>query len=261
MSYRLGTSPRQAPQHEEHCAAINGVDTLPVGHQTRTLGEEQSHKALVEPRIRTLGEERSHNAPVEPRYRGVSYEKRKGVFRARLYCKRRRVTLGRYATSELAARAHDQAAVLVMGDQALTNFAIEYRRGELERTFASIKHRRPILKLFQLRSQNEQEGARLLSDELSRMRQAAATTAFFGPGATHQWCETLAPSGDGSAPGIAAVPAGLPRGAASGHAGGSVGCSSTAVGHMAPNSVNAWKALVLAAARCDQGLASERLVG
>lgn len=57
-----------------------------------------------------------------PRYRGVNQEYPKRVWRARIYYKGRHVTLGRYKSSELAAKAHDAAACFVFGARAVTNF-------------------------------------------------------------------------------------------------------------------------------------------
>lgn len=55
------------------------------------------------------------------RYRGVTYE-HKGVWRSRIYYKGRHITLGRHATRDQAARAHDAAASFVFGPVATTNF-------------------------------------------------------------------------------------------------------------------------------------------
>lgn len=56
------------------------------------------------------------------RYRGITYEQSKKLWRARVYVRGKHVTLGRYPTSETAARAHDAAMVFLFGQRATTNF-------------------------------------------------------------------------------------------------------------------------------------------
>jgi hypothetical protein len=62
------------------------------------------------------------NTAAAERLRGVTYEPPKGTWRSRLYFKGRHVTLGRYKSGELAARAHDVAALFVFGPGASVNF-------------------------------------------------------------------------------------------------------------------------------------------
>jgi hypothetical protein len=59
-------------------------------------------------------------------YRGVSFDPATGLWRARLYCWGKHVTLGRFGTAEEAAFMHDRAAVFVNGPEgARTNFGVE----------------------------------------------------------------------------------------------------------------------------------------
>jgi hypothetical protein len=62
--------------------------------------------------------------PPDHGYKGVCFEKRKELWRARIYYKGNHHTLGRFATAKLAAEAHDRAAVLLFGKRALTNFGV-----------------------------------------------------------------------------------------------------------------------------------------
>lgn len=116
--------------------------------------------------------------------RGVSYEKRKGVWRARLYCKGRHIPLGRFRDAESAARAHDHAAVFVFGDRAVTNLGIASARVQLERLSVerTFRNWRLFRKLTALREavRKDQQGMHLIPDECRAraMRQVAAAFAI-----------------------------------------------------------------------------------
>jgi hypothetical protein len=122
-----------------------------------------------------------------PRFRGVNYEKGKGVWRARLYCKGQHTTLGRHPTAEQAARAHDEAAVFVLGDRAPTNFGCaSYDAAKLERLFLGgvIRKRRPVLRLLALREavhQEQKAAPAIIPDgrQAHAMRLVAAAAALF----------------------------------------------------------------------------------
>jgi hypothetical protein len=150
--------------------------------------------SLAERVRRTKGAQSHHSAKLlRPSLRGVNFETRKGVWRARLYCKGDHVTLGRFPTAESAARAHDRAAVFVMGNQARTNFGTCSTRAELERAhvdgmaFSS----RPQDKLVALRDRMQEEQGRSLrhidEQQACAMRQAAAIEAFYGPEPVQLW--------------------------------------------------------------------------
>lgn len=129
-----------------------------------------------------------HQQPQQPRYRGVSFEKRNGAWRARLYCKSH-VTLGRFPTAELAAKSHDLAAVFVLGDNAITNFGIAPAREDLARFLKdqSRTKRFSFRRLVELREAvlRDQESQTVPDERRARaLRQAAAAIAFgLPPGA------------------------------------------------------------------------------
>jgi hypothetical protein len=75
--------------------------------------------------------------------RGVTFERRTRKWRARLYANEKHVTLGRFASHVLAAKAHDCAACFVFGDDAITNYGLGAARQELERVLAAEQARKP----------------------------------------------------------------------------------------------------------------------
>lgn len=227
---------------------INGVDIVIVGKsggQSKNMDQKHPHQ--------------------QQRYRGVSCEKRKGVWRARLYSKGEHTTLGRFPTAELAARSHDQAAVFVLGDRAKTNFGVASARAELAQISADdARHaRRPFRRLVELREavRRDQQESRLLPDEWQAraMRQAAATAALSGPALAHIWNHWARIHGQ---VGPAAVGT---HERSSGGDGGSEGVSlppaefGDADRQRTPVSVDAWMALVLAAARSAQTVPAGQL--
>jgi hypothetical protein len=58
-------------------------------------------------------------------FKGVCHERDSGLWRGRLYHKGTHITLGRFQTAKLAAQAHDRAAVLIFGKNAVTNLGFE----------------------------------------------------------------------------------------------------------------------------------------
>jgi hypothetical protein len=60
-------------------------------------------------------------------FKGVSYEKQRDKYRARLQVNGKMVSIGRYLTPELAAAAYDAAAIKYFGEFALTNAMIATR--------------------------------------------------------------------------------------------------------------------------------------
>jgi hypothetical protein len=66
-------------------------------------------------------------------YRGVSYDPATMMWRARIYCSGKHVTLGRFETAQEAAFVHDRAAVYIHGDDARTNYDIEAARQSNQR--------------------------------------------------------------------------------------------------------------------------------
>lgn len=114
-----------------------------------------------------------------PRYRGVSYEKRKNLWRARLYCRGQHTTLGRYSNARLAAAEHDRAASFVFGERAVTNFGPQ----TVDLTAPLPFGRTISFKLAGLRDmmRRNHEGAPGLPNEQQAraMRMAAAAAAFY----------------------------------------------------------------------------------
>jgi hypothetical protein len=100
------------------------------------------------PPIRPQQQQQQHQPPLpqqppqppQNRYRGVTFDRPKAQWRARLYCRGTHVTLGRFATEILAARAHDRAAYHVHGARAATNFGVESAREDLESLLLSEPH-------------------------------------------------------------------------------------------------------------------------
>ncbi len=58
-------------------------------------------------------------------FKGVSFDKARGKYEAKLKASDRHLHLGRFATAEEAARAYDRAARETFGDYARTNFEAE----------------------------------------------------------------------------------------------------------------------------------------
>lgn len=75
----------------------------------------------------------STTTPFPRALRGVSYDPQTCMWRARIYCMGKHVTLGRYATAQEAAFVHDRAAYFIHGDDAQTNYGIEAARLSNER--------------------------------------------------------------------------------------------------------------------------------
>lgn len=217
-------------QYEADCS-IHDID---VG-TTETHSRDQDHRRQT------------------PRFRGVNYEKTKGVWRARLYCKGQHTTIGRFPTAELAARAHDKAAVFVLGDRARTNFGVFAARAELERMHAEEagRIRRPFCRLVALREavRKEQDRSRSPMDEQQArsIRQAAAGVAFYGPAPTYFLDRMLRCDQDGRNNN------GLLHDDTDGK-GKEDGYSSSLIQFVRqkPVAMDAWKALVMAATRSAQ---------
>lgn len=66
-------------------------------------------------------------------YRGVSYDPTAQMWRARMYCSGKHVTLGRFPTAREAAFVHDRAAYYIHGQAAQTNFGLDAARESNER--------------------------------------------------------------------------------------------------------------------------------
>lgn len=159
-------------------------------------------------------------------FKGVSYEKAKGVWRSRLYCKGQHITLGRYPTPELAARAHDVAAFFVYGNSASVNFRVDPGTFISEFNFGrSAKTRLAELRQAVLWDQSR---AQLPGEEETRAIRIAAADAAFRAAGLDQWRACMAAAA--AAP-VESAPAAAPAD----------GCC--------PRSEQAWKALVLVAAR------------
>jgi hypothetical protein len=122
-------------------------------------------------------------ARFKQRFVGVSYEKRSKVYRARLYCKGRHINLGRFATAEMAAWAHDRAVLFVHGGgRAVTNF--EYSATLNDMGLLAFKHG-TASKLAGIREavQRDAEKDGTISEWRAReIRHVAAAIAFFAKG-------------------------------------------------------------------------------
>jgi len=66
-------------------------------------------------------------------YRGVSFDPQTKLWRARIYCLGRHVTLGRYHSASEAAFVHDRAAFFIHGEEAQTNYGIDAARRSNQR--------------------------------------------------------------------------------------------------------------------------------
>ena len=66
-------------------------------------------------------------------YRGVSFDPQTRLWRARIYCLGRHVTLGRYTSANEAAFVHDRAAFFIHGEEAQTNYGIDAARRSNQR--------------------------------------------------------------------------------------------------------------------------------
>jgi hypothetical protein len=71
--------------------------------------------------------------PARHAYRGVSYDPVTNMWRARMYCSRKHVTLGRFSSVQEAAFVHDRAAYYIHGDAAQTNYGLDVARESNER--------------------------------------------------------------------------------------------------------------------------------
>jgi hypothetical protein len=131
----------------------------------------------------TRSQQHQHQQNQQARYRGVSLEKRNGAWRARLYCRCNHTTLGRFPNAEQAACSHDQAAVFVMGDRAVTNFGIAAAREGLKLLLADpvTTKRCSFRRLVVLREAvlRDQESQGVPNERRARsLRAAAAAIAF-----------------------------------------------------------------------------------
>lgn len=111
---RQGISPKRnvaAPKSESHerDRIKSAIDSLPMC-DTDEKRRKQGDDLEQPPRKRV--------------YKGVSHEKKKCLWRARLYIKGNHITIGRFQTDDLAARAYDRAAVFVYGRHAVTNLGV-----------------------------------------------------------------------------------------------------------------------------------------
>lgn len=118
------------------------------------------------------------NIEQRPRYRSFSFEKRKGVWRARLYCRGQHTTLGRYPTAELASEAHDIAASFVMGNRVTTNLNVPNNRHSQDSLPFSVTVTVKLAALRDATCQGNQHGAN--EHEARAIRFAAAKAAFWG---------------------------------------------------------------------------------
>jgi hypothetical protein len=66
--------------------------------------------------------------PARSVYRGISYDPASNMWRSRMYCSRKHVTLGRFSSAQEAAFVHDRAAYYIHGDAAKTNFGLDTAR-------------------------------------------------------------------------------------------------------------------------------------
>jgi hypothetical protein len=193
-------------------------------------------------------EQAQHNQTQQRRYRGVSFEKRNGAWRARLYCRSQHTTLGRFASAELAARSHDLAAVFVMGDRAITNFGVAPAREDLARFLKdqSRTKRCSFRRLVELREAVlRDQGLQAVPDEhhARALRQAAAAIAFgLPPGARELSGDLLRAVALAGGGGDRADDGNTGRGG-----GGGEGCAGGQTHDMC--AAGAWAALLMAAAR------------
>jgi hypothetical protein len=86
-------------------------------------GDKQNNKfSNLRPATRS---QNNHNVPLLKNntsgFKGVTYERARGKFRAKLQVSSRRIHLGYFDTAEDAARVYDKAAVEAAGEFALTN--------------------------------------------------------------------------------------------------------------------------------------------
>lgn len=91
-------------------------------------GEEAAAPSKHPPSHQTKVLAAAGNKSQQRQYRGVTYEKNTAKWRARLYSRGTHLTLGRFQTAELAASAHDAAAIFVWGEGARTNLGHEHAR-------------------------------------------------------------------------------------------------------------------------------------
>lgn len=115
------------------------------------------------------------NPCVVVRYRGVYHERQKGLWRSRIYHKGRHITLGRFSSAELAARAHDEAVRFVFGPRAQTNF-----RWSAHAPLRSLPFQGTVMKhLLALREQAFIANALVSSQQDARSARAKAAVAAF----------------------------------------------------------------------------------
>lgn len=195
--------PSRARLDEQKTMAIKAENAAKYPpDEGRYLGGVGIFPPSLAERVGTNGDQ-GHNITQkhQPRFRGINYEKRKGVWRARLYYKGEHVTIGRFPTAKLAARAHDRAAVWCLGDRARTNFGIASARAELERALDKrlTLSWSPQPKLVALRELVRKEWTQFPVDEQQAraIRRAAAVAAFQGSGQIQSWKRMLSNDQDG----------------------------------------------------------------
>lgn len=137
---------------------------------------------------------RSH-CPLNHGYRGVCYEKEKDLWRARLYVKGRYITLGRFSTARLAAKAHDRAAHFVMGEWAATNFRTDVAKEKTQshKFTRNVTARLASLQIAVLESQKYQAHANERHSRAIRdvaVALAHSTLSGNGPGYSAQCCQS-----------------------------------------------------------------------
>lgn len=89
---------------------INGEGLDNQKRNLRLATNAQNHQNQIKPVASKSG------------FRGVSFDKRRNKFYARIWLNGRRISLGRFQTAVEAARAYDEAAVKLHGEFARLNF-------------------------------------------------------------------------------------------------------------------------------------------